>query len=376
MKYITTYSGEDFSPIHPNINQIKIEDIAHALSMMCRANGHFNHFFSVAQHSINCAIEAKARGFSRKLQLACLLHDASEAYISDITRPVKSELFEYCSIEKQLQDLIYEKFLYGTLTADEQATVKQIDDDMLVCEFNTLMEKTVFEYNPIIKSNLNFDFRMFSEVENEFLCLFYDQLDNSQEQNPKEFICQIEEKLVSKGKQEVVNILRINNVTHSLFKSKQEIKKLSAQIDVWIHAYGILLTLPEILSKDEKILSLSLGAGNTGKDFDLETTERIAEYKFVNWSGKSDTIRENNLFKDFVELVHAKTDKHKFIYCYDVDIVKKFLESKRSLESVLHRSNFKDKFKKTYGEKYKTVHDFYSDYKHDVCFIDLQKLLF
>ena len=69
-----------FDPLHPNTDLIDIEDIAHALSMLCRANGHFKSFYSVGQHCINCAKEAKARGYSSFVQLACLLHDASEAY--------------------------------------------------------------------------------------------------------------------------------------------------------------------------------------------------------------------------------------------------------------------------------------------------------
>ena len=94
MDYISTYMGEDFTPLSPNINQIYIEDIAHALSLMCRANGHFIRFYSVAQHSINCANEAKARGLSARVQTACLLHDGSEAYLSDVPRPVKRLLPE------------------------------------------------------------------------------------------------------------------------------------------------------------------------------------------------------------------------------------------------------------------------------------------
>ena len=123
MDYITTYNGEDFDPVNPDTNKIKIEDIAHALSLICRANGHSKHFYSVAQHCINCANEAKARGLSARIQLACLFHDGSEAYISDITRPVKQHLPEYLEIEKNLQSKIYEKFLGAEMSAEEQAHV-------------------------------------------------------------------------------------------------------------------------------------------------------------------------------------------------------------------------------------------------------------
>lgn len=89
MSYITTYTGKHFDPIQPEPGLFDLTDISHALSLLCRGNGHMKHFYSVAQHSIACAEEAKARGYSARVQLGCLLHDASEAYLSDVTRPVK-----------------------------------------------------------------------------------------------------------------------------------------------------------------------------------------------------------------------------------------------------------------------------------------------
>jgi len=164
--------GEDFTPIAPDANQIHIEDIAHALSLMCRANGHFICFYSVAQHSINCANEAKARGLSAKLQLACLMHDASEAYLSDVTRPVKQHLPQYREIENRLQNMIYDKFLGSHLSNEEAANVKQIDNDILIYEFKALMKKKVFDECPNISSKPTFKFSSFAETENEFLKIF------------------------------------------------------------------------------------------------------------------------------------------------------------------------------------------------------------
>ena len=84
MSEIMTYTKKMFDPLCPDAELIDIEDIAHALSMLCRANGHFKSFYSVAQHSINCMKEARASGYSGRIQLGCLLHDASEAYLSDV----------------------------------------------------------------------------------------------------------------------------------------------------------------------------------------------------------------------------------------------------------------------------------------------------
>jgi len=174
MEHIVTYKGERFTPLDPDIEQIHIEDIAHSLSLLCRANGHIDYFFSIAQHAINCANEAKTRSFSTRVQLACLIHDASEAYISDITRPVKMYLTEYKVIEKRLQDVIYTRFLGAPLPEDEFNQMNQIDDDMLACELDVLMKnKKIFETIPKLLSKPSFEYRNQSEVETEFLKVYY-----------------------------------------------------------------------------------------------------------------------------------------------------------------------------------------------------------
>ncbi|MCL2819886.1 MAG: phosphohydrolase [Oscillospiraceae bacterium] len=174
MEYIVTYKGEQFTPLAPDINQIHIEDIAHSLSLLCRANGHIDYFFSVAQHSINCAVEAKARGFTARVQLACLIHDASEAYISDVTRPVKYYLNEYKEIESRLQNVIYTKYLGSPLPEDDYSLMNQIDNDMLINELSTLMSgKKIFESIPELKSTPSYKNRIQSETEAEFLKIYY-----------------------------------------------------------------------------------------------------------------------------------------------------------------------------------------------------------
>ena len=172
MEHITTFTGENFTPLTPNIDHIKIEDIAHALSLTCRANGHIKRFYSVAQHCINCANEAKARGLDIKLQLACLLHDGSEAYLSDITKPVKKNLLQYVEIEKVLQELIYKKFLGAALSDDERMQIEEIDEDIFILEFYNLMEKKVFDEFPNLYSNPSFEFQDFITVKNDFLNIF------------------------------------------------------------------------------------------------------------------------------------------------------------------------------------------------------------
>ena len=168
--FITTYSKIRFSPFAPDSSVIKLKDIAHSLSLLCRANGHFEQFFSVAQHSINCAAEARARGYSKKVILACLLHDASEAYISDITRPVKKHLLEYVTIESKLQNCIWKAFSIN-MNQEEKAQLYSVDDAMLYAEFDALMGEKVFPEAPEILSEPDFSQKDFKSVEQEFVMI-------------------------------------------------------------------------------------------------------------------------------------------------------------------------------------------------------------
>ena len=171
MTTITTFTKKPFDPLAPEAELIDIRDIAHALSMMCRANGHFPTFYSVAQHSLNCMREAKERGLSARIQLACLLHDASEAYISDLTRPVKSAMPEYRAVEKKLEAAIYEKFM-GGITAEEYAAMREIDDVLLYHEFLRFMGEKLWEEEPKLFSKPRFFFELFGGVEKEFTAAF------------------------------------------------------------------------------------------------------------------------------------------------------------------------------------------------------------
>ena len=172
MSRIMTRSHKMFDPLSPEPELIDIADIAHALSMLCRANGHFASFYSVGQHSINCAVEARARGYSPKVQLACLLHDASEAYLSDVTRPVKQELPQYKLIETPLQNCIWAKYLPEPLTPEEEALVFLVDDEILENEFPALMEAKLKETVPTLSSKPEYTFTGFACCRDTFLSLF------------------------------------------------------------------------------------------------------------------------------------------------------------------------------------------------------------
>ena len=173
MDVITTYTGEDFAPRCPDPQKLHLRDIAHALSLLTRANGHFAQFYSVGQHSLNCAREAAARGHSPLVQLAALLHDASEAYLCDIPRPLKRSMEDYRRDEARLQRCVEEKYLPAPLSDDGRKAVRAIDDDMMIWEFHALMpRKDVFPQHPPMASSPDFSLRPFSEVEEAYLEAF------------------------------------------------------------------------------------------------------------------------------------------------------------------------------------------------------------
>lgn len=171
-EHITTANKIYFKPLEPEKEKIIIEDIAHALSLMTRANGHFPEFYSVGQHCIGCYKEAVARGLGERIALICLLHDASEAYIADITRPVKKGLKEYLVIEKCLQNAIYERFLGNLPTDAEMERVAEIDDTMLYHEFYHYMGEKVLDSASELLTKPDFYERPFKEVEKEYLEIY------------------------------------------------------------------------------------------------------------------------------------------------------------------------------------------------------------
>ncbi len=132
---IATYSGELFWPLDPLPGEVKIEDIARALSMICRFTGHVARFYSVAEHCIHVS-----RLVSPENALAGLLHDGSEAYIADVSSPVKrtEEFAGYRRIEARLQAVVYEAFGLGPETPDE---VDEVDHALVHHEARALFRE-------------------------------------------------------------------------------------------------------------------------------------------------------------------------------------------------------------------------------------------
>ena len=171
-EHIITYTGKHFEPLNPDPDRICIEDIAHALPMICRGNGHVSKFWSVGEHCICCAKEAKTRGMNNRIALACLLHDASECYMSDVPRPFKKMIPEYMEHEEKLLRMIYIKFLGSELTEEEKKMLKEIDDDLLWYDLSELLHEPQSEKAPELHRKWEYRFRTFEEVEKEYLELY------------------------------------------------------------------------------------------------------------------------------------------------------------------------------------------------------------
>jgi len=149
---IRTFTGRMFCPLAPDPADVDIEDIAHALSLICRFTGHTYCFYSVADHSLRVSMLAEQTvlktsrniAFAREIALWGLLHDASEAYLCDVPTPLKrtADLGRiYKMYERHLTEVIAEKF---DLLPHEPAVVKEADRVLLSTEMRDLMNNSSF----------------------------------------------------------------------------------------------------------------------------------------------------------------------------------------------------------------------------------------
>lgn len=130
--WVETYSGHMFPIFDPKPEDVHIEDIAHALSQQCRFQGNTREFFSVAQHSLMVAHICR-----RTCALSALLHDAAEAYIGDIPKPLKPHVPAFKAAENGIMWAIDEKFGLGWPPPPE---VKVADNRALVTEAGLFMQ--------------------------------------------------------------------------------------------------------------------------------------------------------------------------------------------------------------------------------------------
>lgn len=145
--FLATYTGGKFYPLGPDPDRVNIRDIAHSLSQQCRYAGHTSEFWSVAAHSLEVSRRVESYlldgdprqnmrrslgpQFIRQHALTALLHDASEAYLVDIPKPIKPLLLLYAEFEANIEAAVANK--YGTLFPMPQL-VADVDHDMVRTE--------------------------------------------------------------------------------------------------------------------------------------------------------------------------------------------------------------------------------------------------
>lgn len=118
MTRIILQSAREFDLLKPRADLITTLDIAHALSLICRFNGHCSRHYSVAQHSLLVADIIESQGHGPEIQLLALLHDAAEAYVGDLVRPLKhhlrrqacGQLSDYDRVEERVWEAICDQF--------------------------------------------------------------------------------------------------------------------------------------------------------------------------------------------------------------------------------------------------------------------------
>lgn len=153
--WMQTFTGLVFRPFEPTVEMICVEDIAHALSHLCRFAGHTREFYSVGEHCVR-ASRAILDPFvlaewpdrevtpveldSRRAARAALIHDAAEAYLVDIPSPIKGHIAGYKELEARLERVICERF--GVPVEDlHHPLVKHVDMAMLATEARDLFGK-------------------------------------------------------------------------------------------------------------------------------------------------------------------------------------------------------------------------------------------
>lgn len=109
---IRTWSGQYVDLFNPDPMTIRMDDIAHSMSLICRYNGHVDKHYSVAQHSLE-VVKYLESTETPPVQFLGLLHDASEAYLGDLVSPLKhaKALEHYITLEKVMQGTIEDKYL-------------------------------------------------------------------------------------------------------------------------------------------------------------------------------------------------------------------------------------------------------------------------
>lgn len=148
MPRIVTYTGRNVDPLNLSPLDVDIYDVAHALSMTCRFGGHCSEFYSVAEHALRLSWAMEQDGFPRDVVFLALHHDDAEAYLADISAPLKRHHYLSRSareprelqtfIEAEEDALIAILSAFGAETTYSQE-VREYDRRICVDEWRALM---------------------------------------------------------------------------------------------------------------------------------------------------------------------------------------------------------------------------------------------
>lgn len=126
--WLETFTGRQFYPLAPRRESVTIFDIAHALAYKCRYNGHSAKFYSVAEHSTVLALYARHLGRPIDVQYHLLMHDASEAYLPDVPRPIKHLFPDLVLLERTLDAFLRD---WAGLSHEVPSTIKEFDSRII-----------------------------------------------------------------------------------------------------------------------------------------------------------------------------------------------------------------------------------------------------
>ena len=143
--WIRTYTGGKVYFFEPEKSEIEFEDISHSLSLLCRFNGATRYFYSVANHSCIVAEKVYEETGDKNLAYCGLMHDAHEAFVSDIPAPFKKQFPEFVEAEKRFELWLSERFNYTPFLKivkrhDIKALATEMRDLMQVADYGVLSE--------------------------------------------------------------------------------------------------------------------------------------------------------------------------------------------------------------------------------------------
>ncbi len=169
---IKVAAGHYVNLVAPDPASIEVQSIAAALSKVCRFGGHCPQFYSVAEHSIHATAMAASEGFGGDALVAVFLHDAAEAYIGDMVKPLKVTMPQYGEAEQRMEAAIEAAFgiEFGRFTD----TIKRFDRAMLKAEKVTMWPEDTEKwagFGEIEDREVKFQFWAPNEAEMQFLAM-------------------------------------------------------------------------------------------------------------------------------------------------------------------------------------------------------------